>query len=82
MLSKAEGACYASAEYLLCGLPLVTTKSIGGRDVFYDDAYTLVVDDTPEAVREGVRQMIERDISPEFIRRETLKKLSPHRVLL
>lgn len=79
MLSEAEGACYASAEYLLCGLPLVTTKSIGGRDVFYDEAYTLVVDDTPEAVCEGVKQMIERDISPEYIRSETLKKMRPHR---
>ena len=34
MLSEKEGACYASAEYLLCGLPVISTPSKGGRHVF------------------------------------------------
>lgn len=34
-LSAREGTMYASAEYLLCGLPVVSTRSIGGRDVFF-----------------------------------------------
>ncbi len=30
LLSEEEGACYASLEYLLCGLPVVSTPSRGG----------------------------------------------------
>lgn len=30
ILSREEGACYASAEYLLSGLPVVSTRSRGG----------------------------------------------------
>jgi hypothetical protein len=33
-LSSAEGANYASMEYLLCGLSVVSTQNIGGRDHF------------------------------------------------
>ena len=33
-LSKTEGAMFASTEYLLAGLPVVTTPSHGGRDVY------------------------------------------------
>jgi len=35
ILSAEEGACYASSEYLLCGIPVISTLSRGGRDVFY-----------------------------------------------
>ena len=35
-LSEREGAMFASIEYLLCGLPIVTTPSIGGRHVFFE----------------------------------------------
>lgn len=78
-LSAIEGAMYASIEYLLAGLPVVSTKNKGGRDVFLDDSYALFVDDDPEAVREGVEEMIRREISPEFVRQKTLEKVETHR---
>ena len=78
-LSADEGAMYASAEYLLCGLPVVSTRSIGGRDVFFDDEYVKIVDDTPEAVAEGVQEMIDRNIDPHRIREKTIEKMKPHR---
>jgi hypothetical protein len=34
MLSEIEGINYASIQYLLCGLPVVTTRNRGGRDAF------------------------------------------------
>jgi len=34
-LSFIEGASLASLEYLLCGLPVVSTHSLGGRDNWY-----------------------------------------------
>ncbi len=35
-LSETEGAMFAAVEYLLCGLPVVSTPSQGGRDVWFD----------------------------------------------
>jgi glycosyltransferase involved in cell wall biosynthesis len=78
-LSKVEGQMSASAEYLLCGLPIVSTKSKGGRDVFFDKKYVKIVDDTPEAVKRGVSEMLKKNISPEFIRKKTLEKIQQHR---
>jgi glycosyltransferase involved in cell wall biosynthesis len=78
-LSAEEGAMYASAEYLLCGLPVVSTKSIGGRDLFFDDEYVKIVDDTPEAVAEGVKEMMNRKIDPYHIREKTIEKMKEHR---
>ena len=78
-LSADEGAMYASAEYLLCGLPIVSTRSIGGRDAFFDDEYVKIVDDTPEAVAEGVEEMIAMNLNPHRIREKTIAKMKPHR---
>jgi len=78
-LSRAEGAMYASIEYLLCGLPVVSTRSEGGRDVFFDEEYVKIVDATPDAVKEGVEEMIKRSIPPDYIRRKTLEKMKAHR---
>jgi glycosyltransferase involved in cell wall biosynthesis len=78
-LSEAEGAMFASIEYLLCGLPVVTTRNTGGRDVFFDPEYVEVVDDTPEAVSQGVSDLIARAPSASTIRAKTLQKMEEHR---
>ena len=57
-LSAIEGANYASIQHLLCGLPIVSTRSEGGRDVFFDEQIALIVDDDPSAVQQGVERMI------------------------
>jgi glycosyltransferase involved in cell wall biosynthesis len=81
-LSAEEGAMYASGEYLLCRLPIVSTRSKGGRDVFFDDEYVAIVDDTPEAVAAGVERMVRLSPDPEYIRNRTIEKLRRHRDLL
>jgi glycosyltransferase involved in cell wall biosynthesis len=81
-LSSVEGAMYASIQYLLAGLPVVTTRSLGGRDLFFDDAYVATVDDRPEAVRMGVEELIGRDIPAGAIRARTLEKMAVHRSAL
>ncbi|MBW2983927.1 glycosyltransferase family 1 protein [Candidatus Woesearchaeota archaeon] len=78
-LSAQEGAMYASAEYLLCGLPVVSTRSRGGRSVFFDKEYVKIVDGTPNDVSAGVKEMIKRNIPPDYIRKKTLEKMKPHR---
>ena len=78
-LSAVEGAMYASIQYLLAGLPVVSTESRGGRDVFFDPETALIVDANPDAVRAGVREMARRNLPPEQIRAHTLEKIRPHR---
>ncbi len=78
-LSSKEGAMYSSMEYLLCGLPIVSTKSAGGRDIFFDNSYVKVAEDTPESVKECVEEATHCEISPEEIRKNTLKLIRPHR---
>jgi len=70
---------YASMEYLLCGLPVVTTRNTGGRDVFFDPKYVCWVDDDAASVSEGVAELIRRKLDPEIIRRDTIEKMQPHR---
>jgi len=73
-LSKYEGAMHASVEYMLCGLPVLTTPNMGGRDAFMDDRFTIQVDDNPEQVASGVKQLLENQTSPTDIRAITVAK--------
>jgi hypothetical protein len=82
ILSAAEGANYAMVEYLLSGIPVVSTRCQGGREVFFDDRCVKVVDDDPRAVAEGVREMVARRLDPEFVRECVLEKLLVHRATL
>ncbi|WP_218310933.1 glycosyltransferase [Alteromonas antoniana] len=56
--SAEEGACYSSSEYLLSGIPIVSTKSLGGRDVWYNPFNSIIIDEpTPEAVAGAVEEL-------------------------
>jgi len=78
-LSEREGANYASIEYLLSGLPVVSISSVGGRDVFFDPNHTFIVEKNPEAVNEAVQHAISLSLSPMDIRKTTLEKINEHR---
>jgi glycosyltransferase involved in cell wall biosynthesis len=78
-LSAVEGAMYASIQYLLGGLPVVTTKSLGGRDVFFDEEIAITVEADPESVKRGVEEMISRNLKPAYVRQKTLDKMQRHR---
>jgi glycosyltransferase involved in cell wall biosynthesis len=78
-LSAEEGAMYASIEYLLAGLPVVSTPSIGGRHLFGTPETWLTVEPTEEAVRDGVAEMKARNVPPERVRAITLDKVHEHR---
>jgi glycosyltransferase involved in cell wall biosynthesis len=82
ILSPVEGANYASMEYLFAGLPVVSTPSIGGRDLYFDDDYCLICDPTPEAVRDAVAELKSRNLSREEVRARTLAKIAPERLRL
>jgi len=78
ILSAIEGSCQASAEYLLCGLPVVSTKSLGGRSDFYDESNSIICGDSPEEVRDACLEMVRRvdfgEVSAETIRNGFIEK--------
>ena len=78
-LSAEEGAMFVSAEYLLSGRPLVSTRNLGGRDAFFEPAYAYIAEDTVESVRAGVEAMKQCAVTPAEIRQRTLDKFRPHR---
>jgi glycosyltransferase involved in cell wall biosynthesis len=74
-LSKIEGTMRSSIQTLLCGLPIVTTECIGGRERYYSDDVALYVEDTPEAVQTGVKEMIQRNLKRQDVRNRVLRDL-------
>lgn len=81
-LSAAEGAMRAAVEYLLCGLPVVSTPSVGGRERVFDPGWSRIAEATPAAVAGAVADMLQRRIDPRQIRRGTFERLRPDRIRL
>ena len=79
ILSAHEGACRASCEYLATGLPVVSTSSVGGRDVWLDDYNSIIVKPDPREVREAVDVFKRSPRDPELIRENFLKKAQTFR---
>jgi len=79
--SRAEGACRASSEYLLCGLPVISANSIGGRDVWYDDYNSITVDCRPEnkdaqiQIKYAYEKIMKEKKDPHIIRENHLTKM-------
>jgi glycosyltransferase involved in cell wall biosynthesis len=79
ILSAHEGVCRASCEYLLAGLPVVSTPSVGGRDIWYDDYNSIVVEPAAEKVMEAVQHFKTHPRNPFIIRENFLKKAAMFR---
>jgi len=79
ILSAIEGACFASSEYLLCGIPVVSTKSKGGRDDWYTKLNSIIVDDSEKSVKEAVQYFVNNPIDPYLIRDEHIAKAKIYR---
>lgn len=79
LLSEVEGASYAAVEYMLAGLSVVSTPSVGGRDAYFDPEYCIVCDANPRAIRDAVAELKSRNIPKSYIRDKTLRKLEPER---
>ena len=82
LLSSAEGATNATMEYFLCGLPLVTTPSEGGREAMYDPRHVAVVEPSSAAVEAAVAAFQTSAPDPLEIRAAALAKARPHRARL
>jgi glycosyltransferase involved in cell wall biosynthesis len=78
-LSEEEGAMFVSTEYMLCGIPAVTTRNRGGREHLFPENAFCYVEDSPEAVAEGIYKMIKDSPPPQEIRRACIEKMHEHR---
>ena len=78
-LSAEEGAMRASMEYLMSGLPVVSTSSLGGRDYFFDPEYCRVVEPDPGAIRAAVAELTALGIPRERVRERTLLRVEADR---
>ncbi|MBY2989337.1 glycosyltransferase [Rhizobium leguminosarum] len=78
-LSSSEGAMQASIEYLLRGMPVVSTPSRGGRDWYFSDDFCLTCEPDPSAIASAVEHLKKKAIPPEYIRATTLAKIEADR---
>ena len=81
-LSSTEGSMFACGEYSLCGLPVVNTANIGGRDLMLPEFSAFRADDTPESVAEGVEHWKAHPVPPQEIREAFLRMAQEHRACL
>ncbi|GAB6165764.1 hypothetical protein JCM19992_17640 [Thermostilla marina] len=80
-LSRTEGVYKASVEFLLCGVPVITTPYRDGRDAFYSPVTTRIVPATPSAIASTVQEVKRHAPPPDVIRQITLGKIWEHRMI-
>ena len=78
-LSAAEGACFASSEYFLCGLPVVDTPALGGRSALYPEEFVKYVDASEGGVGGGIAHWSANVPDPQEVRVAWLDKVAPMR---
>jgi glycosyltransferase involved in cell wall biosynthesis len=82
ILSEVEGFCRASAEYLFCGIPVVTTPSKGGRDELFDSSCVYTVSPNRFAIEQAVKTIRKDGYDPAQIRAGVVRKSREHRLRL
>lgn len=71
-LSSVEGSMRAAVEYLLCGIPVVSTLSLGGRQRYFNSFNSILVDSDPNKIANAVKKMESRSVPKEDISSEIL----------
>ena len=81
-LSQREGGMLATTEYLLCGKPVVTTPSLGGREYWLDQRNSMTVSTRSCQIAEAVALIGSSSFDPHAIRAETISRLKTQRRVL
>ena len=83
IFSLLEGACFASSQYLLAGLPVISTRSQGGRDVWYNQFNCIMCENDEDSIYDAHQTAMQRLESGEFnsrqIRELHLQQMDEHR---
>lgn len=82
ILSEEEGANYATVEYLLCGIPVISTPNIGGRDVFLNKSNSIIVEPNADSVFNAVNSINPHYYNKRGLRDVCLLKMYDHRQVL
>jgi hypothetical protein len=79
-----EGANYSSSEYLLCGLPVVTTPNQGGRNYWFDNYNSITCEPTQKSVKHAAMKLVKKlktgQIKKEKIRADQIDKINKARL--
>lgn len=74
----------ANAEYLLCGLPVISVHSMGGRNVWYNNYNSIIIDPNKESLNKGISVCLEKIESGKFncelIRRKQIILMNEFRI--
>ena len=81
-LSSVEGVMRAAMEYLLCGTPVVSVPSLGGRQRYFHEGNAVFAKPDPESVAAAVTKLRERNLPRASIRRGVLSVLGFERANL
>jgi len=79
ILSEEEGGNYATTEYLLCGMPVITTQNIGGRDEFLNETNSIVVPADANHIAYIVNTLDINRFNANNIRNNCILKMSEYR---
>jgi len=84
ILSRTEGACYTAVEYMLCGIPVVSTepesgRTLGGRQAWLFPDNSIYCEPTSAAVADAVTCLTDRKIDPADIRDSQISKMVSYR---
>lgn len=83
IFSIEEGACFSSSEYLLCGLPVLSCKCQGGREIWYNNENSVLCEPTEESVISNLNLMIDKynkgEYNREKIRCDHINQMDFHR---
>jgi hypothetical protein len=83
IFSTKEGACYSSSEYLLCGLPVLSCKCEGGREIWYNNENSVLCEPTEKSVISNLNLMLDKynkgEYDREKIRCEHINQMDFHR---
>lgn len=82
-LSVTEGANFASSEYLLCGLPVISVRGRGGRDIWYNKNNSIIIDDDASQLKQAIDYILNNyeNYNSEQIRNTHIKQQQDHIVL-
>lgn len=78
-LSAVEGAMFSCGEYSLCGVPVVNTRNLGGRDTLLPDFAVRYAEDTAESVAQNVEYWVKNPVDPQEIRNSFIALAAPQK---
>lgn len=79
-LSRYEGPMRASMEYALCGLPIVSTESFGGRiEVLRGRQFNRIVSDDPDDIARAVDELAAEKFNAQEVRKDAILQLEKMR---